>query len=131
MLRRAISPLEIDERSGDVETDLQHAMTVLIEGFRRRPVRAFLSSLIEWSRHSEDASAATEEFVRGMLRPFEAAIGAAVETGAMEGDVPDLVAELTGPILMRYMLLGEVPDDDDGERAVTKFLTVNSPTGAS
>jgi AcrR family transcriptional regulator len=131
MLRRAIAPLEVAETTGDVGEDLRRAMQALIERFRSRPVRAFLGSLIEWSRHSEEASAVAEEFVRSMLRPFEAAIGNGVASGDLEGDVSELVAELTGPLMMRYVLLGEVPEAADGERAVARFLTAAGVAGSS
>ncbi len=122
MLQRATALPDGIEATGDVRADLHRAMATLIGRFEHRPARAFFAACIEYGRRSERAGRAAEAFIAGILEPFRIAIEGAVAAGAVEGEVADLVAEVTGPAILRHVVMGERLTAEQGAAMVDRFV---------
>ena len=108
--------------TGDLETDLRAAVDLLVHRFEDRPARAFFAACLEYGRRSERMAAVATDFVNGILAPFHSVIGDAVADGRLQGDVEELVAELTGPLVLDHVILGRSISERRAEAAVTRFL---------
>lgn len=122
MLRRATELPSSTAPVGDLRTDLGAAMALLIDRFEHKPVRAFFAACLEFGRRSERIASVADDYVAGLLEPFRRAVAAAVDRGELVGAVDELVADLTGPLLLRHVLLGERITASDGRRQVDRFV---------
>ena len=122
MLGYATESLPSDRFAGELGPDLHMAMGVLLARFEKRPARAFFAACIEYGRRSERLATVATEFVDGILEPFRRVIGEAIESGRIDGDVDELVSELTGPIMLDHVILGRSISSDRGAAAVSEFV---------
>ncbi|MEM9517505.1 MAG: TetR/AcrR family transcriptional regulator C-terminal ligand-binding domain-containing protein [Actinomycetota bacterium] len=111
---------------GDMRADLQIAMEHLLFRFEHRPARAFFGACLEYGRQSERVSDAAESFVAGILDPFRIALAAAVEAGEVDGPVDDLLYELTGPPILRHVILGQTLTAPEGAAMVDRFVDAHT-----
>lgn len=123
MLQRATAPPTDDVTpTGELRTDLHQAMDLLRYRFEHRPARAFFAACVEYGRRSTRVADAAESFVAGILEPFRSALDAAVRSGAIDGDVKQLLYELTGPAILRHVILGQAVTAAEGAAMVDRFV---------
>ncbi len=107
---------------GDVRTDLHAAMATLLDRFENRPARAFFAACLEYGRRNERVASAATAFIAGILQPFHLAISEALERGDLEGSEHELVAEITGPVILQHIVMGFPVDEARGAAVVDHFL---------
>ncbi|MEM9465366.1 MAG: TetR-like C-terminal domain-containing protein [Actinomycetota bacterium] len=107
---------------GDTRIDLHAAMATLLDRFENRPARAFFAACLEYGRRNERVASAATAFIAGILQPFHLAIAEALERGDLEGVEHELVAEVTGPVILQHIVMGFPVDDARGAAVVDRFL---------
>ena len=128
MLDRATGDQDTPDFTGDLRGDLTAAAGSLIFRFNNRPVRALFGALVEHSRKDPETDLAAS-YIDGLLQPMVRAITDWIERGALEpGDVDDLVAELSGPLLMRHIMLGHTVTEVDADRVIDAFIDRHQTT---
>lgn len=110
---------------GDLSTDLHAAMTTLLDRFEHRPARAFFAACLEFGRRNERVASAATAFIAGILAPFHLAIQGGLERGELEGLEHELVAEITGPVILQHIVMGFAIDAERGAAVVDTFLRHN------
>ncbi|MEM7340271.1 MAG: TetR/AcrR family transcriptional regulator [Actinomycetota bacterium] len=134
MLQRATGIPEEMRCEGDPAADLHAALDLLLFRFEHRPVRPFLAACLQYGDRSERLGDTARAFVDGILAPFHLAIRSGIEHGRITPapgvEVDDLVAELTGPLIVRHVLIGEPVDTAKARRIVDEFVARHvSPDG--
>ncbi len=122
MLERATEHPGSATFSGDLRADLHTATDVLLDRFHRRPARAFFSACIEYGRHSDRVARTAEAFIGGILAPFRDVISAAVDRGDVDGDVDELTAEVTGPLILEHVVMGNEIAAERARRLVDRVI---------
>ena len=122
MLERATEHPESVSFTGDLRTDLHTATDLLLDRFHRRPARAFFSACIEYGRHSDRVARAAEAFIGGILAPFRDVIAEAADRGEIDGDVDELTAEITGPLILEHVVMGKRISDARARRLVDRVI---------
>ena len=107
---------------GDLRTDLHAAMETLLFRFENRPARAFFAACLEYGRRNERVASAATAFIAGILQPFHLAIAEGLERGDLAGEEHELVAEITGPIILQHIVMGFPVDAARGAAVVDHFL---------
>lgn len=108
---------------GDLRADLHAAMASLLFRFEHRPVRAFFAACLEYGRRNERVASAATAFVAGILQPFHLAIQGGLERGELDGAEHELVAEITGPVILQHIVMGFPVDETRGAAVVDHFLS--------
>ncbi|MEM9520477.1 MAG: TetR-like C-terminal domain-containing protein [Actinomycetota bacterium] len=106
----------------DLRTDLHAAMATLLDRFETRPARAFFAACLEYGRRNERLASVATEFIAGILQPFHVVIRAGLERGELDGSENDLIAEITGPIVLQHIVMGFPVDAERGAAVVDTFL---------
>ncbi len=152
LLERATFPHHQTKLTGVLRDDLEEAVGLLMFRFRRRPMRSVLIALMECGRQSPDMLAVSEEYVTGLLRPIRDVIESGIESGELhprpggsrearplrgqasdspkpplEGGKPpvpvdDMVAVLTGPLMLQHVLLRQEVSDVLVNECIDAFL---------
>ena len=122
MLQRATRFPETMVCEGDLRVDLHAAMASLRYRFEHRPARAFFAACLEYGRRNERVATAATAFIAGILQPFHLAIGEALERGDIAGEEHELVAEVTGPVILQHIVMGFPVDEARGAAVVDHFL---------
>ena len=122
MLQRATAFPDEMTCVGDLAEDLHAAMATLLFRFEHRPVRAFFAACLEYGRRSERVASAAISFIAGILEPFHLAIRGGLERGELTGTENELVAEITGPVILQHVVMGFPVDEDRGRSVVETFL---------
>lgn len=123
MLERATAGRGIPEFTGDLRTDLASAVNSLPFRFNRRPVRALFGALVEHGRTDEGDEDLAASYIEGLLRPVRQVVVEGIERGDLvDGDVDDMVSELSATMLVDHVLLGRTVDETDAQRAVERFV---------
>jgi AcrR family transcriptional regulator len=115
--------------TGDVGADLASAMDAVVDRFRSGTARAFFAACIEYGRRSDRVATAAASFIASVLEPIHAAVGRAIDTGHLVGDVDELVTELAGPVVLENVLLGQPVDPARGRRVVEHVVAHHRPPG--
>ena len=127
MVQRATRLPDEVSCSDDLRADLHREMDLLLGRFEHRPARAFFAACLEYGRRSDGMASTAQAFVAGILEPFRIVIADAVSRGEIDGDVDDLVAEVTGPLMLRHVILGERITTAKGRAAVDHFVDHHLP----
>lgn len=123
LLAKATSEADVADFVGALRPDLEAAMEQLIFRFNNRPVRELFGALLEFGRSDAEFRDVAGAYVEGLLRSFRRAIDEAMERGDLTStDSGHLVAELTGPLLLRHVLIGETVTRDDGQQMLDAFI---------
>ncbi|MEO0492342.1 MAG: TetR-like C-terminal domain-containing protein [Actinomycetota bacterium] len=122
MLQRATAFPDDMTCTDDLASDLHAAMETLLFRFEHRPVRAFFAACLEYGRHNERVASAATAFIAGILRPFHVAIQGGLERGDLDGVEHELVAELSGPVILQHIVMGFPVDAARGAAVVDQFV---------
>ena len=122
LLEHATEQPSIDRFVGDLGADLDIALEELLERFDSRPASAFFSACIEYGRRSPRVASAGQAYIAGILGPFRLVIERAVERGELEGEVDELLSDLTGPLILDHIVLRRRVSKTRGRSVVHAFL---------
>lgn len=123
MPERATGDQDTADFTGDLRIDLEIAVESLVFRFNHRPVRPLFGALVEHGRHEPGEADIAASYVEGILRPVRRAVAEGIERGDLEsGDMDEFVPELSGPLLVRHVLLGHEVHDADAKRVLDVFL---------
>ncbi len=127
MLDRATERPDPEAFGGELRADLHTAVGILLDRFEHRPARAFFAACIEYGRHSERVARTAEAFIDGILDPFRTVLAAAVDRGELDGDVDELVAEVSGPLILEHVVMGRTVSRDRARRLVDDLVDRRAP----
>ena len=130
MLAKATSDEDVAEFVGDLRADLNAAMDQLVFRFNNRPLRPLFGALVEVGRSDDRFPDIARDYVEGLVVSFRRAIDDAIGRGELdEGSGDALVAELTGPLFFRHVLLGETVTQAEATEVLVGFLTRHVRSG--
>lgn len=122
ILRPATRRHEVDSLVGEVEADLHTAVATLTTRFETRPVRAFHDGL-RVHDDGDESPRLSERYIQGLIAPARDVIATSIERGELQpGDIDQLVLELCGPLLAKFMLLGQPIEAAETKAAIANFL---------
>lgn len=116
-----------DAFDGDLRSDLYTAVDLLLNRFNHRPARAFFAACMEYGRHSQRVATTAEDFIAGILSPFQTVLSKAVAAGELEGNIDHMVSEIAGPLVLEHVVMGHTVNRKRGRSVIDRFLYHHEP----
>lgn len=130
MLTRATEQPPDDTFTGQTGEDLHRAAQLLQSHFERQPLRPYFAACMQYGQTSDRIANAGQAFIAGILAPFHRVLSAAVANGELTGDVDELTAEITGPLILDHVILGHTLTPSRFRAAVDHFIDHHLPPAA-
>lgn len=122
ILGRAIARIDLDQLTGNVDHDLAVALDTLLSRFRNRPVCRFFDA-VRLHGLTDESPTMSDRYIRGLMAPVRDVLTQALDGGAIEGELDDLLDEICGPLMLRHLLLEEPVDPElTGATIAAAFL---------
>jgi len=121
---RLISPHGETPITGDLESDLVSALTLMRERMVKRPFRQVFSTLLDQANYYEEFEAAQVRFVTGSLAQIRAPLEAAIRRGELPStlDVDMAILQLAGPLFVQHIMLRTTISNELIARTSARFL---------